>query len=169
MARQGAEAAGRTLPEDFPAIGLTSGCVLRPGETLKSDRVVDQTGATVIGMLHMWYELYRVWNDDSIVPDECRDVWERYLRLIDGWNMPKEKLHQRLHLGHATFLVPEERDLVTPELIRASGTLVGEPDEIIERLREQEAAGLHEVVLLPALEHARDVFRDFAEQVIPRY
>jgi alkanesulfonate monooxygenase SsuD/methylene tetrahydromethanopterin reductase-like flavin-dependent oxidoreductase (luciferase family) len=169
MARQGAEAAGRKLPKDFPAIGLTSGCVLRPGETLTSDRVIDQTGATVLGMLHMWYELYRVWNDDSIVPDECRDVWERYLRLIDGWNMPKEKLHQRLHLGHATFLVPEERDLVTPEMIRASGTLVGEPDEIIQRLREQEAAGLHEVVLLPALEHARDVFRDFAELIIPRY
>lgn len=169
LARQGAADAGRPFPADFRAIGLTSCCVLRPGETLASDRVVDQTGATVIGMLHMWYELYRTWGDESIVPDICREEWEHYLRLIDGWNIPKEKVHQRLHLGHATFLVPEERPLVTPAMIRASGALVGEPDEIIARLKEQEAAGLQELVLLPSIEHAREVFRDFAEQIIPRY
>ncbi|MBI1181403.1 MAG: LLM class flavin-dependent oxidoreductase [Alphaproteobacteria bacterium] len=169
MARQGAEAVGRALPDEFPAIGLTPCCVLRPGETLASERVVDQVGATVVGMLHMWYELYMTYGSDAVVPEACRDEWERYLRLIDGWNLPKEKLHQRLHLGHATFLVPEERPLITPALIRASGALVGEPDEIVARLREQEAAGLRELVLLPSLADARDVFRDFAREIMPRY
>ncbi|MEN3950587.1 LLM class flavin-dependent oxidoreductase [Iodidimonas sp. SYSU 1G8] len=169
IARQGAAEAGRVLGEDFPAAALVSAAVLKPGEALTSDRVIDQVGATAVSVMHMWYELYRAWGNDSMVPDSCRDEWAQYLRMIDGWNMPKEKMHQRLHLGHATFLVPEERKLVTPALIQASGALVGEPDEIIARLKEQEAAGLREIVLLPSLEHARDVFRDFAEHVLPRY
>lgn len=169
IARQGAAEAGRMLPDEFPAAAMVSACVLKPGEGMTADRVIDQVGATVVSVMHMWYELYRAWGNDSMVPDSCRDEWDRYLRLIDGWSIPEDKMHQRLHLGHATFLVPEERKLVTPALIQASGALVGEPDEIIARLKEQETAGLREVVLLPSLAHARAVFRDFAEQIIPRY
>ena len=58
---------------------------------------------------------------------------------------------------------------ITPELIRSSGGLVGEPDEIIEMLRQREAAGLREVTLLPPMEHARECFREFSEQVMERY
>ena len=47
--------------------------------------------------------------------------------------------------------MPEERKFITPELIRASGGLVGEPDEIIAMLREQERGGLKEVTLLPPM------------------
>ncbi len=169
LAREGAAAVGRVLPDEFPAAALVSACVLKPGERVTSDRCVDQVGATVVSVLHMWYELYRAMGTDAMVPDSCRDEWDQYLRLIDAWNIPLEKRHQRLHLGHATFLVPEERKLVTPALIHASGALVGEPDAIIARLKEQEAAGLRELVLLPALDQARAVFRDFAQQIMPRY
>jgi alkanesulfonate monooxygenase SsuD/methylene tetrahydromethanopterin reductase-like flavin-dependent oxidoreductase (luciferase family) len=167
--REGAADVSRTLPDDYPAAALVAASVLRPGEDLTSERVIDQVGATVAAVLHMWFELYRKTSSDEMVPDECRDEWDQYLRLVDGWNLPADQQHQRLHLGHATFLVPEERKLVTPALIRASGALVGEPDEIIARLKEQEAAGLQELILLPALEHAREVFADFAKLVMPRY
>lgn len=167
--REGAAEVSRTLPDDFPAAALVAASVLRPGEDLTSERVIDQVGATVASVLHMWYELYRKTGSDEIVPEDCRDEWDQYLELIDGWNLPADRQHQRLHLGHATFLVPEERKLITPVLIRASGALVGEPDEIIARLKEHEAAGLQEIVLLPALAHAREVFADFAHLVMPRY
>ena len=54
-------------------------------------------------------------------------------------------------------------------MIKASGGLVGEPDEIIARLRELEAAGLREVALLPPIAVARQNFKDFAEQVMADY
>lgn len=68
-----------------------------------------------------------------------------------------------------TYLMPEERQFVTPELIRSSGGLVGEPDEIIAMLRAQERGGLKEVTLLPPMASARECFADFAKHVIERY
>lgn len=166
--REGAADVDRDLG-DIHAVGMTSASVLQPGEDAGCDRVVDQVGGTVISVLHMWLELYEKWGTDSFVPESCREEWTDYLTLVRGWNIPAEKRHQRLHLGHATFVVPEERKLVTPALMAASGALVGTPDAIIERLKEQEAAGLKEVILLPTAEHARDVLKEFAEQVIARY
>lgn len=169
IARQGAMAVGRDFPEHFAPIAMVSTCILRPGERKDSERVVEQVGATVVGVLHWWYEMYRAYGSDSMVPDACRDEWTQYLRIVAGWNLPPERVHQRLHLGHATFLVPEERKLVTPTLIDAAGALVGEPDELIARIRLHEAAGLRELVLLPTYDQARAVFQDFSREIIARY
>ena len=169
IAREGARAIGRALPPDFAPIAMASTSILSHGEKKNSERVVNQVGATVVGVLHWWYEMYRAYGNDDMVPDGCRDEWTQYLRIVSGWNLPPERVHQRLHLGHATFLVPEERKLVTPALIDAAGALVGEPDDIIERIRQHEAAGLRELVLLPAYDEARAVFRDFSREIIARY
>jgi len=57
----------------------------------------------------------------------------------------------------------------TEDLVRATGGLVGTPDEIIAMLREREAMGLNEITLLPAMATARRNLKDFSEQVIARY
>ena len=96
-----------------------------------------------------------------------RAVWDRYLAYVEL--MPEHERHLRIHDGHCTYMVPAERQFVTPELIRASGGLVGEPDEIIAMLREQERGGLKEVTLLPPMASARECYADFAKYVIERY
>ena len=156
------------FPEDFAPIAMVSTCVLRPGERKDSAHVVEQVGATVVGVLHWWYEMYRAYGSDSMVPDLCRDEWTQYLRIAAGWNLPPEPVRQRLHLGHATFFVPEERKLVTPGPIDAAGALVGEREEIIAKIRMHEAAGLRELVLLPTYDQARAVFLDFSREIIAR-
>jgi len=166
--RAGADEVGRTLPDDFHTAVMTFACVLRPGEELSSDRVIDETGAEVVSTLHFWYELYQQRGDDSFVFDQVRGLWEDYKRYVET-TMPAERRHQMLHRGHCAFLPPEERRFVTPALIEAAGGLVGEPDEIVARIRDLEAAGLREVVLLPPRAAARDNFRDFAQQVMARY
>ena len=168
-ARRGAAKAGRAFPDDYHTAALSFACVLRPGEPLGSERVIEQVGSMAVASLHFWWELARQRGSDDFIQPGIRDLWDRYLEFLRREEIPAERLHLRVHDGHCTYALPEERQFVTPELIRASGGLVGEPDEIIDTLRRQERAGLAEVTLLPPMEHARECFADFARHVIERY
>ena len=46
--------------------------------------------------------------------------------------------------------------------------MVGEPDALIAAIRQAERAGLREISLLPPLKTSREVYKDFAEQVIAK-
>ncbi len=166
--RDGAAKVGRALPASFHTASLTYSCVLRAGETLTSERVIDEVGSMASATLHFWWELFRQSGSDAFIPASCRDEWEQYLKYVDALPVPREKLHQRIHDGHCTYLLPEERRFITPSVIRAGGGLVGEPDEIVARLRELERAGLQEVTLLPPMAAARAILSDFARNVMAR-
>jgi 5,10-methylenetetrahydromethanopterin reductase len=163
----GAATAGREFGTNFHTAALTFSCVLKPGEKLTSDRVIDQVGSMVTASLHFWWELYRQSGSDAFIRPQVRDIWDRYLAHVE--RIPERERHVRVHDGHCTYMMPAERQFVTPELIRASGGLVGEPDEIIAMLREQERGGLKEVTLLPPMASARECYDDFAKHVIERY
>jgi hypothetical protein len=80
--------------------------------------------------------------------------------------MPAERRHQFLHQGHCSFVTEAERKFVTPTLIRSTLGMVGTRDEIIDRVHEMEENGLREIVLLPDFARRRDVFADFAREVM---
>jgi alkanesulfonate monooxygenase SsuD/methylene tetrahydromethanopterin reductase-like flavin-dependent oxidoreductase (luciferase family) len=167
--REGAAAVGRVLPADFHTAALSYACVLEPGESMTSDRVIDEIGPMAAASLHYWWELYQKDGDTSTVAGRCRNLWDEYLAFTEKMETPPAKRYQQVHLGHCAFLPPEERRFVTEDLIRATGGLVGTPDEIVSMLREREAMGLNEVTLLPAMAQARRNLGDFAEKVIARY
>lgn len=166
--RQGAEKAGRALPEDFHTATLTFACLMRPGEKVTDERVAEEVGAQVGATLHFWWEQARWMGHEEFIPDYCRDDWERYKRFIDSLDMPPEKLHQRVHLGHCTYLPAEERQFITPATVQATGGLVGEPDQIRERIKAMEQAGCREIVLLPPKAVARSNFKSFSEEIMAR-
>jgi len=167
--QQGAAAVGRTFPSGFHTAALSYACVLKPGESMTSDRVIDEIGPMAAATLHYWWELYQKDGDTSTVAQRCRNLWDEYLAFTERMEMPIERRYQQVHLGHCAFLPPEERRFITEDLIRATGGLVGTPDEIIVALREREAMGLSEITLLPAMDAARRSLKDFADQVIRRY
>jgi alkanesulfonate monooxygenase SsuD/methylene tetrahydromethanopterin reductase-like flavin-dependent oxidoreductase (luciferase family) len=167
--REGAAAVGRALPDSFHTAALTYACVLRPGESLTADRVIDEIGPMAAATLHYWWELYQKDGDTSTVAGRCRNLWDEYLAFTEKMEVPLARRYQQVHFGHCAFLPPEERRFITEDLIRATGGLVGTPEEILSMLRERAAMGLNEVTLLPAMDHARRNLRDFAEQVIARY
>ncbi|HTR85741.1 MAG TPA: LLM class flavin-dependent oxidoreductase [Reyranella sp.] len=167
--QQGASAVGRTLPEDFHTAALSYACVLRPGEKMTSDRVIDEIGPMAAATLHYWWELYQKDGDTSTVSQRCLNLWDEYLAFTEKMELPLERRYQQVHFGHCAFLPPEERRFITEDLIRATGGLVGTPDEIVAGLREREAMGLDEITLLPAMDAARRNLKDFADQVIARY
>ena len=166
MVKQGANKIGRELPNNFHTTTITNAVILKPGEKLTDDRVIERAGSWVAVSIHFVYEIWRYTNDDSVVPDYMKNIWEEYSDHVSNFDLPKEKWHQVLHDGHCSFHTRAERKFITPELIEGT-TLVGGPSEIVEQIREAEAVGLGEVSLLPPLEHIREMTTDFAEQVIP--
>ena len=123
----------------------------------------------VLASFHYWWELAQKAGTDKFIPDDCRDEWDQYLAFVDAMETPPERRFQQIHDGHCTYAVEEERRFVTEATIRASGGLVGTPDELVEQLKTLESQGLREVTLLPPMERARECFREFAEAVIERY
>ena len=167
--RQGAAAAGRQLPADFHTACVTSTCVLRPGEKLTDDRVIDETGSMVTCVLHFAWEIWKQHGEkDELIPPFFADVWERYCERVASYSLPEAARFRQIHDGHCTFLQPEERCFVTPDAIRNS-CIVGTPEEIRERVAALERTGIREVTLLPPADHQRKVYRDFAEHVMPAF
>ena len=166
--QDGAQRAGRELPKDFHTAALTSAVVLKPGEKVDSDRVIDQCGSQVAAVLHFAYEIVKLTKNENAIPPGFEDVWGSYCKYVEQMKTPADKRYLQLHNGHCTFMMPEERRFVTEKTIRAS-ILVGTPEELIERIRASEKAGLKEIGLLPPMAEARTVFKEFAEQVMRRY
>ena len=166
--RAGAAQAGRQLPDDFHTAALTTAVVLRPGERVDSDRVIEQCGSQVAAALHFAYENYQLTHSAAAIPPGFENVWEEYCAYVDAMPIDVAKRYLQIHNGHCTFMMPEECRFVTAQTIRA-GILIGEPDELIAQLRAAEQAGLREVGLLPPMAAARTVFKEFADQVMARY
>ncbi|MCY3812077.1 MAG: LLM class flavin-dependent oxidoreductase [Gammaproteobacteria bacterium] len=165
--RSGAARVGRSM-DDFHTAELTYACILRPGETLGSDRVIDTCGHMVASRLHGLWEAVQLRGED-VVPDGIRPVWEQYRDFVAGLNVPRERAGQVVHRGHCTYLLAEERRFVTPQMLRSTGALVGTPEEIIDMLRAKERNGLKEVILLQPMATARENLTEFRREIIDRY
>ena len=168
LVQTGAEKHGRHLPQTFHTAALTSAVVLKPGESLTSERVINQAGAWATAVMHFVYEIYLQTRREDTIPGALRDIWDEYCAYVESMATPREKRYLQIHNGHCTFLMPEERRFVTPTVIQGT-CLVGEPEDIIAQLRRAEQDGLKEVTLLPPLEYARVVLKEFAEQVMKKY
>jgi alkanesulfonate monooxygenase SsuD/methylene tetrahydromethanopterin reductase-like flavin-dependent oxidoreductase (luciferase family) len=166
--KAGAEATGRTLDERFTTNGIVGAVVLKSGEKVNSERVIDSCGSQVGCVLHLFYELVQETGIEEMVPAGFRGIWEEYCSIVDKMETPKEKRYLEIHNGHCTFLPEPERRLMTAEVIREV-CLVAEADEIIEQIRNTEAAGLTALTVWPPMATAREVAKDFYEQVVKRY
>ena len=129
----GAAKVGRSLNADFLTAGITAPVVLKPGEAVNSDRVIDSCGSQVACVIHFIYEIYKATGLEEVVPPAFHGIWEEYCDRVDNMETPEEKRYQEIHDGHCTYLRPEERRFMTPEAIREA-CLVGEADDIIEQL-----------------------------------
>ena len=162
--QQGADEVGRIISkDDFPTCTLTAACVLRAGEDLTSDRVVDTLGSIVISGFHYAYDHVR--NYGAEPPAHLADDWDEYCALVEA--APEAQRHRRTHVGHCMWLEPEERKFVTPARIQAS-CLVGSGAEIVEQLQAMEAAGLTQVMLLPSLEKQYEALTDVSREVLAK-
>ena len=159
----GASRAGRSIDRDrFRATALTTIAVLDEGEGIDSERVRRECGAFAMATLHYAYDQWRQLGKEP--PAFAAEIWDDYCAMLD--KVPGERLHQRIHAGHNCWVTPEEERFVTPALMQAS-CVIGTADEIVDRLRELEAAGLDQVMILPSFDPRYEVLERVAHDVMP--
>jgi alkanesulfonate monooxygenase SsuD/methylene tetrahydromethanopterin reductase-like flavin-dependent oxidoreductase (luciferase family) len=160
---EGAAAAGRSLDgAPYPVTALTAISVLDPGEALDSARVKAESGAMAMAAVHYAYDQFR--NFGHQPPNAYAGIWQDYCALVE--QTPPERRHQRIHAGHNCWVLPEEAQFLTPEVIQA-GCMIGTPDALLEQLAALAEAGLTQIMVLPAFEPRYQVLERVAAALRP--
>ena len=160
----GATKTGRAL-RDFPAVALSTGCVLRPGESATSPRVIARVGPFVTVALHALWEQSTVARD---LPASLQQLYDRYNNeYVAKLKTPADRRYLEVHEGHLIYLKPGEEQYVTESLIRGF-SLTGTGEEIIARLKALEAVGLKQVAI-QVVNNGREMIEEFSREVMAKY
>jgi alkanesulfonate monooxygenase SsuD/methylene tetrahydromethanopterin reductase-like flavin-dependent oxidoreductase (luciferase family) len=163
--KKAAQRLGRSV-ENLPNAVLTSGCVLRDGESATSPRVIERMGPFAIVFLHALWEQSAV---AAALPAPLTKLWERYRDdYVTKMKTSRDKRYLEVHEGHLIYMKPGEEKYVDEALVRTM-TLTGRGEEIIARLKALEAAGVKQVAIQVVWPHGREMIEDFSRQVIARY
>lgn len=146
---------------------LASGCVLRDGESLTSPRVVQRLGPAVVARAHSAWETARGGSGLGLRDQELARRYGEYIEdYAAGIGSPADRRYLDVHEGHMAYLKPGEEEFVSERGI--SRTLVGSPDQIVERIKTLEAAGVRNLAVQVAGTDARDLIEEFGRKVIAR-
>jgi len=159
----GASKIGRKA-DTMPIVSLTHVCVLRPGEKIDSPRVKAMTGHWVMASFHAIAAGYA---GRDYLPATVKSVYDEYEKYVAKMKTPAAERYLELHVGHCAFVAPEEMRFVTAETIAAS-TIIGPRDQVVERLRELERAGLSQVFVNPPMDGFNDSIDEISRDVIER-
>jgi len=160
--QRGADRIGRKL-DNFKVTALVNLLMLKPGETLKSERVIAECGSSIMANVHYLVDLVKETGQEP--PDYILPIWQEYL---DFHNARDEATrHQALHASHYSYLDPEEARFVTPEMIKAF-CIAGHSEEIVEQLRGLEAQGLDAISFITPLEQQYPITETFARTVMAK-
>ena len=80
---------------------------------------------------------------------------------------PPEHRHFRTHEGHYTYIHPGEAELIDADLVRDT-CLVGEAEELIERIQELERGGLRELMWASGTDEKWRFSQQLADRVMAR-
>ena len=133
-AEAGRDVAGLT------ADAFTLGCVLEDGEPYDSPRAMAQAGPRACVILHRAADEARAGLPAfSPVPKAAEAVAAAYVEVAKTFE-PADAQYLNNHRGHLLFIKPEEREFVTPELIRDT-TFSATEAELKKRIGDLRDAG----------------------------
>ena len=160
--QRGADRAGRTL-DGFETTALVTLLMLEPGESLSDEKVIAECGSSVMVNVHFAVELVKETGCEP--PDYVKPIWDEYMAFHE--KRAPETRHQALHASHYSYLDPEEARFVTPDMIRKFA-IAGQPEEIVEQLRNLEKQGLDGINFIPPQDYRYRVVEDFSRKVIAK-
>jgi alkanesulfonate monooxygenase SsuD/methylene tetrahydromethanopterin reductase-like flavin-dependent oxidoreductase (luciferase family) len=158
----GAERHGRK-PAELYTMLLTTAALMRAGETYDSDRIKNATGpwATVA------HSLYEGITSVEQAPASLRSIFAEYKAYMDDCMRGDRRYYLTLHDGHGLYVRPGEERFVTAELVRHT-TMASPPEELCERIRALEQAGVRQIAFIPARGDFDGFVREFSERIIAR-
>jgi alkanesulfonate monooxygenase SsuD/methylene tetrahydromethanopterin reductase-like flavin-dependent oxidoreductase (luciferase family) len=146
----------------FYVSALTAMIVREEDEPVDSNRIKQECGAMAMASLHYAYDQWR--NFGHQPPNAVAGVWDDYTKLLAEF--PEDRRHQRIHMGHNCWVIPEEEQFLTKELLQAT-CMIGTQAELVEQLQALGEAGLNQVINLPSFDPRFEVLESIAEKVIP--
>ena len=158
----GAERIGRSL-DGFETYALVNLLLLRPGETLRSERVLEEVGSTIMVNVHYMYDRYRETGAEP--PGHVEPIWEEY--VVFRRERGAARSFTQAHSSHYGHLDPGEARFVTPEIIRRF-CIAGQPEEIVAQLTELESQGLTGINFIAPADRQHETCEAFANAVIAR-
>ena len=163
VVRAAAEAAGRSSA-DIAAIWSNTLCVLEPGERPTDSRVLERVGAYAMMPFHSYADKPEI--ADRLPPpiQERLDVYRR--EVLDRFDVPPDRLYQETHRGHLSHLQEGEAAVLTDEIVRMI-TLTGSAEEIADRLRALEAAGLTNFSIWAPPHKTREAVLEVRDRIMP--
>jgi 5,10-methylenetetrahydromethanopterin reductase len=129
--------ADRTKPLYSTQFAL--GCVLQKGESADSPRALAQAGPLVAVLFHNLVETTSVGAMAAVLPAHVNAALEQYRKIYKTYE-PADARYLQNHRGHLMFLKPEEKALLTADLIEGF-SLTATADVLVERLKMLKAAG----------------------------
>ncbi len=162
--RNAAQKKGRQL-DGFYVTALTTACITRPGESVLSPRVVERVGPFAIVFYHALWERSAI---TANIPEELRKAYEAYEREhIASMKTPEDRRYLEVHEGHLIYLRPGEEKFLSESLIKGS-TLTGPAEEVRERIKALEEAGLKNIAV-QVVANGRELIEEFSREVIAQY
>lgn len=148
---------------------LTTGCILRPGEQVSSERVIRRVGpVTVVGVHAMW-ESARGGHGFGLENDELAGAFDRYIEQYAARRgSPADRRYLDVHEGHMMVLKDGEAAFVAPEMIPVL-SLTGTADDVLERCRAFAEAGVDHLALQAVPGMGRELIEEFSSSVIAKW
>lgn len=151
--------AGRDVA-DLRATTAIAGCALQDGEPYDSPRAKAQAGPTAMIGLHNIVERDEFGDLGRPIPTELTPLVERYREIYLTYDPPDARYLSN-HRGHLMFLRPEEQEICTAELIRAT-TFTAPRAELQDQVRELARAGFTSVGVVIRYGHP-EMLEDWAK------
>jgi 5,10-methylenetetrahydromethanopterin reductase len=136
------------------------GCVREEGEAWDSDRVVAQAGPYVSVFFHNLVEVTQPDSMAMALGEELNERLEKYRREVYE-QYPASARYLRNHRGHLMQVRPEERSLISADLIQAM-TFTGTRSALRDRLRNLQSAGYSQFAI-QVVEGQEAALEDWAE------
>ena len=150
--------AGRAR-EDLYSTLFFLGAVVKPREALDSERVVAQAGPWVAVFFHNLVETTEPGSMEPLIGKALSDRLEQYREIYLSYPYRARHLHN--HRGHLMFVRPEERFLITPDLIEVM-TFTGDVETLMGRVDRLAEAGYTQLTV-QLVEGQEETLEDWAK------
>lgn len=138
------QAAGRD-PVDCYTTAFTLGCVLADNEAYDSPRAMQQAGPhAALVLQHLINTNNRIDIGDHGAADMSATI-AAYQKIYDAYE-PVDARYMKLYRGHLMWVLPEEKHLITGDLIRET-SLTGSVAQLRDRIRALKDAGYRQLTI----------------------